>query len=369
MSSCPHFDRATCRSCTQLELAQAAQLTKKSELLSRVTGVEALPALASAPTGFRDKLKLSVGGSLDHIQLGLLSPDLREVFELSQCQVNNPWFEAQFPALKALVRSARLTPYDIASRRGELKGIILSRSPQSGEAMVRFVLRSREGLDRLRLALPQLAAFKVVSANIQPIPHALLEGPEEIILTDDHFISHHTGVVQLAFAPKGFMQTNLAVADQLYLQAARWATEHGPKTCVDLFCGSGGFALHLAQLGLAVTGVEIEAQAVAMAKAMATQAALDGQFVCASADQIQSTLAATQPDLILVNPPRRGLAGGRGLLMQQRPRLIIYSSCHLQSLEADLTELKTLYDIKKTQVFDMFPHTDHFESLSLLIRR
>ncbi|CCK18001.1 23S rRNA (Uracil-5-)-methyltransferase rumB [Cronobacter universalis NCTC 9529] len=74
------------------------------------------------------------------------------------------------------------------------------------------------------------------------------------------------------------------------------------------------------------------------------------------------------PDLVLVNPPRRGI--GQALceyLSRMAPRYIVYSSCNAQTMAKDIRELPG-YRIARVQLFDMFPHTAHYEVLTLLVR-
>src|SRR5690606_39328129 len=115
------------------------------------------------------------------------------------------------PALTDFVGRARLTPYDIAARRGELKHLLVTRSPDD-ELMVRLVLRTTEAvprvrkhLDRLRADLPQL---RVLSVNLQPEPKAIIEGPEEIVLTDRATLPMPRGDPTLHLRPQSSFQPN-----------------------------------------------------------------------------------------------------------------------------------------------------------------
>ena len=369
MSGCTYFDKNLCRSCSEMDKDPTELLTQKNILLQNIFNIEPEISSQGSPWGFRDKIKLNVGGTLESPLIGLLSVDLKNVAELPLCPVQATTLNESIAPLKDFVTRWKLTPYDINSRKGELKGLILSWSPTTRQKMIRFVLRSKEALDRIRLGLSELREFNVVSVNIQPIPHALLEGEEEIVLSTAQTLIHQSGDIRLSFSPQSFMQTNSAVATQLYQTATEWLSPWKNNPVLDLFCGAGGFALHLASKGHHVLGIEINASAIKEAQRMAHEQKLSAQFKAAAVARIEHEWTTFVPQVVLVNPPRRGLGEALDLVMRQRPAILLYSSCSHESLAADFSILKTHYDATRTKIFDMFPFTNHFESLTLLVRR
>ncbi len=256
---------------------------------------------------------------------------------------------------------------------------IRPRDPQyrlvRGEFMLRFVLRSKDAIARIERELPALLtafpAIKVVSVNLQPVHMARLEGEEEIFLTEATRLEEVFNGVPLFIRPKSFFQTNPEVAASLYATAANWVDELAPQSLWDLFCGVGGFGLHCASADLPVTGIEIEAEAIDCAKTSARALALENLSFAAldSTDFAKGQQAAQVPEVIIVNPPRRGI--GEALchsLSEFAPRAILYSSCNPETLAKDLA-LISGYRIARVQLFDMFPHSDHFEVLCLLLKQ
>ncbi len=364
--NCAHHRAGRCRSCDLLG-ADDPQ-SSREQWLGNLLGLTPSPTFRGPVEGFRDKIKIAVGGTVDRPVLGLLRPDLSGIEEIHDCPVQAEALNARLPELAAFITRWRLTPYDIAGRTGELKGLILSRSPATGESMVRFVLRSREALDRVRLGLPELAAFDVVSVNLQPIPHALLEGPDEIILSQKKFLHHRSASgVTLCYSPQSFMQTNTVVADALYARAVEWLTPWRGKRVLDLFCGTGGFALHLAHQH-PVAGAELSASAIEAARAAADLNGAAVSFTALAAHQTLSFWTDWNPEVVVVNPPRRGLGEGLQVILKQAPEALLYSSCSPASFEQDFALLQSQYCAKRTMIFEMFPHTQHFELLTLLVR-
>lgn len=344
---------------------------KETHAQSLVQAPVWLPPTHGAETGFRNKAKMVVGGTADTPTLGILDRDLQGV-DLRDCGLHSPGLLAALGVIAGWISTAGLTPYDVAKRRGELKYVLLTESPD-GELMLRLVMRSTALEARVRSRLPhllgQLPALRVVTINIQPEHKAVLEGECEIVLTEaaDLPMRLATGIT-LRLGPRAFFQTNTWVAEQLYEQARRWTAELADVTHVwDLYCGVGGFALHLAGPGREVLGIEASSDAVAAAARTAHELGLEADFV--AGDATAYALSARQaPDLVVVNPPRRGIGAElAGWLEASGTRNVIYSSCNAESLARDLAMMPSLRP-QEAQVLDMFPHTSHYEVLVRLSR-
>jgi 23S rRNA (uracil747-C5)-methyltransferase len=175
------------------------------------------------------------------------------------------------------------------------------------------------------------------------------------------------GDVTLQLGPRSFFQTNTTVAAALYRQARDWVDAAAPTVVWDLYCGVGGFALHAAAPGRTVVGVETSADAVAAARGAVAAAPDDGyvEFVVGDAT---TTTVEPAPDLVVVNPPRRGIGPDLAAWLDASPAgHVIYSSCNVVTLARDLAAMPSLRAVTG-RVFDMFPQTPHTEVLVLLQR-
>jgi 23S rRNA (uracil747-C5)-methyltransferase len=371
--NCLDYQAGRCRSCSAIEVPYPRQLAAKqarAEAALAPFGPDWLPAMASTESGFRNKAKLAVGGSMEAPTLGILDAAGGGI-DLARCPLYPESMRATFEPLRDFLVAARVPPYDLATRKGEAKYLHLFEAPGTGELMLRIVLRSREPLDRIRKALPGLLAacpqLKCLSANLLPQHAALLEGPEEIPLLGVG-VRALLNEVPLHLHPGAFFQTHSALAAALYQQARAWLDDPGIHRILDLYCGVGGFALHLAGAGREVLGVESSAQAVAGARRAAAESGLAARFECADATRWQLGLPAGF-DAIVVNPPRRGLGAALCAELSARPPgWILYSSCAVDTLAADLARLPGFGAIR-ARLFDFFPHTAHFETLVLLRRQ
>ncbi|WP_423978976.1 23S rRNA (uracil(747)-C(5))-methyltransferase RlmC [Klebsiella aerogenes] len=371
---CALYDAGRCRSCQWLELPLMQQLADKManlrELLAGHPAARWLAPVSGPETAFRNKAKMVVSGSVERPLLGMLHRDGTPE-DLTDCPLYPPSFEPVFAALKPFIARAGLTPYNVARKRGELKYLLLTESQQGG-MMLRFVLRSAAKLAQLRAALPwlqqQLPQLKVITANIQPVHMAIMEGEQEIFLSDQQALAENSNGVPLWIRPQSFFQTNPTVASQLYATARDWVRALPVNHMWDLFCGVGGFGLHCATPQMRLTGIEIAPEAIACAKQSAAQLGLTNLHFQA----LDSTQFATHeddiPQLVLVNPPRRGIGAELcDYLSRMAPSYIIYSSCNARTMAADIDRLQG-YRLERVQLFDMFPHTAHYEVLTLLVR-
>jgi 23S rRNA (uracil747-C5)-methyltransferase len=372
---CALYDAGRCRSCQWIDQPVPQQLATKTAslhaLLDGLPVAEWCTPVSGPEQGFRNKAKMVVSGSVEKPLLGMLHRD-GSPEDLTGCPLYPASFYTVFAALKPFIARAGLTPYNVARKRGELKYLLLTESQLDGGLMLRFVLRSEAKLDQLRAALPALQAelpqLKVISVNIQPVHMAIMEGEQEIWLTDQRALAERFNGVPLWIRPQSFFQTNPSVAASLYATARDWVRALPVTHMWDLFCGVGGFGLHCATPEMTLTGIEIAPEAIACAKQSAEELGLHNVHFQALDSTAFATGQGAVPDLVVVNPPRRGI--GKPLcnyLSAMAPQWIIYSSCNAETMAKDIRALPG-YRIERVQLFDMFPHTAHYEVLTLLVR-
>ena len=415
---CQLHDASLCRSCPNLDLPLAQQLQLKQSavqatLAGQVETAAWLEPFASAPSHFRNKAKLAVSGTTHAPVLGLVDR-FDNGTDLTSCPLHVNEIKAALAPLTRAITRMGLQPYSIVKRRGELKHVLITASA-NGQLMVRFVLRSTAQLPAIRKGAPRLQSelpgLRVLSVNIQPRPAAILEGEREIILSQDStldmplylpelggdgvVVNNKKSVLPLVLPPQSFFQTNSDVAAGLYAQARAWARDYAggqagaltgepgagrahsdatqsSQSIWDLYCGVGGFALALAQPGAQVLGVEVSAPAIDGARAAAAQLSLTSPQVRFEAGDASVLDASGQvyghdkPDLLVVNPPRRGIGELAASIEDSGIQRVLYSSCNPASLAKDL-EVMSSYRVRRARLFDMFPHTNHAEVLVELI--
>lgn len=380
---CHYFEAGACRSCTFIETPLADQLAAKlarcAELLPSIPPAAWLPPVPGGVVDFRNRAKLAVGGVAGAVTLGILDR-AGEGVDLTDCLIHEPAIRAAIPVLAAFLDESGIEPYSVPHRSGELKFVHVTANPE-GELMLRFVVRSDAGLAVLRSCAAEISALlphaRVISVNLLPEHKAVLEGEREEPLLGSSLemrlgAGRAGGAVPLHLRPQSFFQTNTAVALALYEQAASWVVRVRPASLWDLYCGVGGFALFCADgvecIGR-VLGVEVSEQAIRSAERSAREAGVDARFI--AGDATAFALAASPadlPELVIVNPPRRGIGEDlAGWIEASQIPHVVYSSCNPESLARDLARMPSLR-VREARLFDMFPHTSHLEVAVLLER-
>ncbi|OCG17988.1 23S rRNA (uracil(747)-C(5))-methyltransferase [Gilliamella sp. App6-5] len=378
---CRFYQQKKCLSCQWMDKPYHAQLAEKqNNLLQQLTQFkpnDVVDPFGSNEFAFRNKAKMAVLGTVERPILGIQTDN--EMVDLCDCPLYSNSMQNILKLVRTFIRKQELVPYNIIKRKGELKFVIVTESKENNTSyfMLRFVLKSHKFVEKINNSFKQLQDkiqnLKVISINIQPNHAAILEGEEELVLTDTSFLPMTLNGVPLFIKPKSFFQTNSYVARNLYKTASDWVTNLSIHSIWDLFCGVGGFGLSCVSLNtesaIQLTGIEISSDAIECATQSAEKLGFN-QLFFKSFDATQYAIAEQDiPDLVLLNPPRRGVGK---VLMQYlenvQPSYILYSSCNLTSLVEDLMLLSN-YQIMKVQLFDMFPHTSHMEVLVLLQRK
>lgn len=378
---CRYYQQQKCLSCHWINYPYQTQLEKKQQqLLQQLADFnpqQIAAPFASDELAFRNKAKMAVLGTVEKPVLGIQTGN--EAVDLCDCPLYSNSMQNILKIVRTYIRKQGLVPYNINKRKGELKFIMVTESTnqEAKQFMLRLVLKSHKLVDKIQNSFKQLQDkihnLTVVSINIQPNHAAILEGDEEIVLTNTPFLPISLNQISLYIKPKSFFQTNPRVAENLYKTASDWVTNFPIHSIWDLFCGVGGFGLHcvnnLSNRSIELTGIEICSDAIACATKSATKLGFK-HLSFKSLDATQYAIAQQAiPDLVLLNPPRRG--AGTTLMQyleQVKPNYILYSSCNLHTLVDDLKMLPN-YQLTKVQLFDMFPHTAHMEVLVLLTKK
>ncbi|MBD66206.1 MAG: 23S rRNA (uracil(1939)-C(5))-methyltransferase RlmD [Halobacteriovoraceae bacterium] len=370
--NCRAYIEKRCQSCSLIELDYATGLEQKIEGLKSLFDESLFePALAmDRLAGYRNKAKLVVGGDLSHPVLGI--PSLKNsqmVTTLLDCPIHHPKLNEIVLCIQSKIFEFKLTPYSIAERRGEFKYLIINIAKKTGEISVRFGMRSLESFERVKkltqLLQKNFSEIKVISFEVQPKHAAVFEG-ETYYLTDEKYIQHDFDEFKLLGSTTNFFQINSELAHTLYQKVYQRYQDEDFKLGVDLFCGVGGFAQVMSRFCDKVIGIEINENAIACAKESAAE---NIKFFCDDAFKFPE-YNKNPIDLLVVNPPRRGLGNKFSeLICKMAPKFLVYSSCNPQTLRADADILERDYELESIIPVDMFALTEHLEVLSFWRRK
>lgn len=376
---CNYFKSDKCKSCDLLDKSYSDSLIFKENELKQffpndLLSIKPTVSVSGDASGSRNKAKLAVFNHENKLNFGFYHSD-GSYQELENCPLHAQGINQLLPGLRDILNKYAITPYDLKSKTGELKYLLISKSGEdnSTEFLLRFVLRSKKSLHALKqavVAIQSLSPFiKVISANIQPVHQAVLEGDEEIVLTEAAFITHYFDEFKLTLGTRSFFQVTSEIARALYNSVAEAIKNDAPSSLIDLYCGVGAFSFYASRYCNDITGIEISKEAIDCAKYSAQLNHRNIQFEAMDVEDYLR-IANKQFDAILINPPRRGLNPAIVKMIKDiAPRFIYYSSCNAKTLTRDFEVMQDQYQIASLQIFDMFPFTKHYESLMCLGRK
>jgi 23S rRNA (uracil1939-C5)-methyltransferase len=379
---CAHYP--ACGGCRFQDLAYDAQVAAKerwvTDSLQRLGGL-ADPPLdpilpAASQFAYRNKMEYSFADTPDGAALGLHKAGRwDEVLEIQKCWLTSNTGNAIRNRVQEWAREEKLPAYSQETQEGYLRHLVVREGRNTGQALVQLVTARGERFDRERLieVLTEFGGVKSIHWSVNRGVAEVTNLPTEL-LWGDEAIEEEIGGLHFRVRPNAFLQTNTEMAEQLYELVGEFASLGGGETVYDLYCGIGAIGLSLAADALTVWGIEISEESVACAienqelNGIGNAAFFAGN-VGAALEELRSR--AGDPDIVVVDPPRAGLAGKALKRLGEigAPR-IVYVSCNPTTLAGDLKRLRENYGYRLTRArpVDMFPHTPHVECVARLER-
>jgi len=377
---CRHF--GTCGGCRFQHLAYEAQLAEKErqvrDALVRI-GRFSDPPLepivpASSEYHYRNKLEYSFTTIEDGVDLGFhRAGRWDEVIGIEECLLTTDLGNAVRLAVRDWAREERLEAYDQETGAGYLRHLVVREGRNTGQVLVVLVTAPGEHFESGYLVdvLRRFPEVRSVHWAINDTPAEQTNLPTKLLWGEDAIEEKILGLT-FRVRPSAFLQTNTEMASRLYELAREYAGLEGDENVYDLYCGTGTIGLALAGEARAVWGLEISEEAVACAIENAELNGIENaRFFAGNVGQTVEELSeeAGSPDVVVVDPPRAGLAGKalRRTGALGAPR-IVYVSCNPTTLASDLQVLRDEYGyvLERCRPVDMFPHTPHVESVSVL---
>ena len=380
---CAHYP--ACGGCRFQDLAYEAQVAAKraqvEDALRRIGGLDAPPLEPIMPAEevfhYRNKLEYSFTQLEDGPTIGLHKAGRwDEVLEVERCWLTTELGNAIRNRVREWAREERLVAYDQAEQTGYLRHLVVREGRNTGQVLVQLVTAVGEKFDTGHF-IDVLREF----SEVRSIHWAENASPAEVtnlptrLLWGEEAIEERLCGLRFRVRPNAFLQTNTRMAERIYELARELASLTGQETVYDLYCGIGTIGLTLAADALTVWGVEVSEESVACALENAdlngiTNAAFFAGNVGQSLEELRAR--SGEPDVVVVDPPRAGLAGKalRRLGELGAPR-IVYVSCNPTTLASDVKTLRSDYgyELERARPVDMFPHTPHVETVALIEKR
>ena len=375
---CPHSRK--CGGCQLQNLTYAEQLEWKNrlcvKLLGRFAHVEPILGMEN-PYHYRNKVQAAFGTTrAGRIISGIYQSSTHNIVAVDSCMTEDRTADKIIVDIRHLLADFKMTTYNEVTGRGFLRHVLVKRGFATNEVMVVLVTGTPIFPARnnfLRALLKLHPEITTVVQNVNDRYTSMLLGPSEKTLYGPGFITDVLCGLKFRISAKSFYQINPAQTEVLYGKAMEFAGLTGRETVIDAYCGIGTIGMIAAKTAGQVLGVEVNRDAVRDAIANAKLNNMKNiRFVCADAGEFMVDMAQNgeRCDVLLMDPPRAG--SDQAFLSSAvtlAPTRIVYVSCNPETLARDLLFLtKRGYRVKKIQPVDMFPHTNHVETVCLLTR-
>jgi 23S rRNA (uracil1939-C5)-methyltransferase len=347
------------------------------------------------PYRYRNKAQFPVGCDKDgNVVTGFYASRTHSIIPVEDCLLGVEENQTILAAVKAWMKNNGVSAYDEQTGQGLVRHVLIRYGFTTEEIMVCLIVNGNQLPQQEKLVdvLRSIGGMTSISYNINTERTNVILGKQTRCIwgmpyiTDyihlrntDDFTMTDTAIAY-HISPQSFYQVNPVQTEKLYSTALDYAGLTGEESVWDLYCGIGTISLFLAQKAKQVYGVEIVPQAIEDAK---NNAALNhitnAEFFVGKAEEVlpefyahsHETDAMSHPDVIVVDPPRKGCdAVCLSTMLAMQPQRIVYVSCDSATLARDLRVLVDGgYELVRVRAFDQFAHTGHVECVTLLQRK
>lgn len=413
---CPVFGR--CGGCSQLDVPYAQQLATKERqvraLFADLAAPEALlPILGmDDPFHYRNKVaspyapakgrsakgsgrgkaaraprsgkpakgKGREGGlSRADILTGMYETGTHRLIPTDTCAIENETAKKVTLAIRDIMARWGMEPYNEDTGAGFVRHAVVRVGHKSGEVLVTVVTNGEEfpaSKAFCRELARRVPEVTTIVQNVNTRQTNVILGEKERVLFGPGFILDTLCGLTFRISSQSFYQVNATQTEVLYNEAIRLANLTGAETVIDAYCGTGTIGLVAARRGAArVIGVDSVPSAIRDAANNARHNGVENaEFVTQDATAFMKELEASeerpQPLVLLMDPPRAGSAPEfLEAATSLAPERIVYISCNPATQARDVRQLvKSGYEMRAIRSVDMFPHTDHVESIVMLER-
>lgn len=347
------------------------------------------------PWRYRNKAQYPIGTDKNgKLVAGYYAGRTHSIIPVDDCYIGIEENKAILDVVLRHMEANGIKAYDEASGKGLVRHVLIRKGFTSGQIMVCLVINYRDGKKNKNVdyipnqkkivdSLSKILGMTSISVSINTEKTNVIMGYEIHTIWGRDTISDTLCGLDFEISPLSFYQVNPVQAQKLYEQAISYAGLSGKETVWDLYCGIGTITLSMAKTAGHVFGVEIIPDAIEDAKRNAKRnGLLNADFFCGKAEEVLpefyknggydgvSSNDALHPDVIVVDPPRKGCDEKcLETMLKMQPDRIVYVSCDSATLARDLRILAGGgYELKAVRTCDMFSWSGHVETVVLLTK-
>ena len=374
--NCPLYKK--CGGCQLQNLTYEQQLRYKQvkciRLLGKFCRVGEIIGMEN-PYHYRNKVQAAF--ALDrhsNIISGVYQSSSHKIVPVTVCMTEDEKADEIIGTIRRLLKNFKLRPYNEDTGRGFLRHVLVKRGFKSGQIMVVLVTGTRDFPKKKDFVATLLKIHPEITTVVQNVNNqktSMVLGNRSEVLFGDGYITEQLGDFSFRISPKAFYQINPIQTEVLYNTTLEFAGLTGKETVIDAYCGTGTIGIFASPKAKKVVGVELNPDAVKDARVNAKlNSAENTEFYNADAGEFLADAASSNEkyDVVIMDPPRSGsTVKFLKSVVKLAPKTVVYVSCNPETLARDLMFLvRNGYKVKKIQPVDMFPHTNHVETVVLL---
>lgn len=378
--SCPAWP--LCGGCDFQHVTYAEELRAKTvrveQALRRIGGVTLeIEETIGADTikAYRNKAVFPVGCRDGCAVTGFFRRRSHDIVAAESCEIQSPGANAAARAVRGWMNAYSIPAYNEITHTGLVRQVFV-RANAAGQALVCLVCTKSSLpetpalLSSLKASLPDLAG---VVLNVNDSRTNTVLSDRFVTLWGNPYLEDTLCGLVFRLSVPSFYQINRAQAQRLYARASEYAALDRTQKVLDLYCGAGTITLTLAQTAGSAVGVEVVPEAVEDARENARRNGVENaRFFRADASQTAQLLDKIKfsPDVVCVDPPRKGLDGAViDCIEALAPARVVYISCDPATLARDIKLLAARgFSPARATAVDMFPRTSHVETVVLMSR-
>lgn len=317
--------------------------------------------------GYRNQCKLPVQESDGHITTGMYMPGTNHFHPISKSLIQDPVLERSRRYILKCIDHSSLKAYDEKKQKG-LRYLVIRAI--DGNVQCTLVTGKDTISENLILDIMKTDGMTGLFQSINTERNgASVFGSSVHKLAGNNTMPVKVNGITLQLSPESFFQLNVPQARSLYNMAV---SKIDPcNTLVEAYCGIGAMSLLAHQKAKHIYGIESVKGAVENAKQNALSNHINNaEFLCMDAGEgLRKISSGRTVDCLIADPPRSGMDENMiQAILEAKPKKIIYISCNPATLARNLNVLKHQYHVVTIIPYDLFPHTPHVESLTVLER-
>ncbi|MCL2676916.1 MAG: 23S rRNA (uracil(1939)-C(5))-methyltransferase RlmD [Streptococcaceae bacterium] len=328
-----------------------------------------------SPLSYRNKAQVPVREINGRLETGFFRKNSHDLIPIENFYIQNSEIDRLILFVRDLLREHGVIAYDEKRRTGLIRNLVVRRGHYSGQIMLIFVLTSKNfpKLEEIKTSIcAKFPNIKSILLNVNTSNGNSILGQEMHTIFGQDYITDSMLDKTFQISARAFYQVNTEQAEKLYQIAYEYAELRNTDTIIDAYSGIGTIGLAIADEVQKVYGMEVVRQAVEDANNNAQVNNIDNaNYQVGSAEEVMPEWIdnGIKPDVIFVDPPRKGLDEAFiNAATATGARSIIYISCNPATFARDVVRFEEMgYQLEKVQPVDLFPQTHHIECVGKFI--